>query len=398
MVVDDNATNRRILRQQLLSWGVEAVEAADGYQALELAGAAARDGRAFDLGIIDLNMPGIDGLELARRLKARHCDGSTMLFLLSSSGYHSEAAESHLNGFAASLTKPVRSSDLFDCLVTSLDSGSTHKAKEVPVTAPFMTPEVSGMILLVEDNKVNQLVGSKVLQNLGYEFTIANNGIEAVASYRSGSYDAVLMDCQMPEMDGFEATGAIRSLEAFSDLGHVPIIAMTAAAMEGDRERCIAAGMDDFVTKPVRLEVVSAVLERWVTKKEFRPAVPRRSAAERGRRSVGPLPDSAAPEPRRRAGRGACRNRRRVPTLRSGGSAELERSLSAGDRGAFERTAHTLKGASANVGASGLADVCTSLETRARQAQLQDVAVLMEQFDTELARVRAALEAVMVRA
>ena len=113
---------------------------------------------------------------------------------------------------------------------------------------------------------MNQLVGSKVLQSLGYDYAIANNGLEAVAAFRSGRYDAVLMDCQMPEMDGYEATGAIRYLEEFSAWGHVPIIAMTAAAMEGDRERCMAAGMDDFITKPVRLEVVSAVLERWVTK------------------------------------------------------------------------------------------------------------------------------------
>ena len=140
IVVDDNATNRRILRQQLLSWGVEAVEAADGFQALELADTAARDGRVFDLGIIDLNMPGIDGIELARRLKADTATASTMLFLLSSSGYHSEAAESHLSGFAASLTKPVRSSDLFDCLVTSLDFGTVHQDSRGADDGPVCDP------------------------------------------------------------------------------------------------------------------------------------------------------------------------------------------------------------------------------------------------------------------
>ena len=110
-------------------------------------------------------------------------------------------------------------------------------------------------MLLVEDNKVNQLVGSKVLANLGYTFTIANNGVEAVNAIRSGAYDAVLMDCQMPEMDGYQATAAIRRIEGSSR--HIPIIAMTAAAMEGDRERCMAAGMDDYITKPVRLEAMS---------------------------------------------------------------------------------------------------------------------------------------------
>jgi two-component system, sensor histidine kinase and response regulator len=269
LVVDDNATNRRILRQQLLSWGVEAVEAADGFQALELALTAAEDGRAFDLGVVDLNMPGMDGIELARALKTDPATAETMLFLLSSSGHRFAPAESHLTGFAASLTKPVRSSELFDCLITSLNSGSASEPAASPTTDQPEPVAVAARILLVEDNKVNQLVGSKVLENLGYGFTIAMNGVEAVSAFRSGSYDAVLMDCQMPEMDGYEATAAIRQLEGSA--GHIPIIAMTAAAMEGDRERCMAAGMDDFITKPVRLEAVAAVLERWVANSEIVP-------------------------------------------------------------------------------------------------------------------------------
>jgi len=268
LVVDDNATNRRILRQQLLSWGVEAVEAADGFQALELALTAAQDGKGFDLGVLDLNMPGMDGIELAQALKTDPSTAETVLFLLSSSGHRLEPAESHLTGFAASLTKPVRSSELFDCLITSLNSGSVGETPVTPLTVRSETSEVAGMVLLVEDNKVNQLVGSKVLENLGYGYTIANNGLEAVSAFQSGAYDAVLMDCQMPEMDGYEATAAIRRLEGSA--GHIPIIAMTAAAMEGDRERCMSAGMDDFITKPVRLEAVSTALQRWVvtTKRE----------------------------------------------------------------------------------------------------------------------------------
>jgi len=269
LVVDDNATNRRILRQQLLSWGVEAVEASDGYQALELALTAVQDGRSFDLGVVDLNMPGMDGIELARTLKADPATAPTMLFLLSSSGHRLDAAESHLTGFAASLTKPVRSSELFDCLITSLNSGTALDTAAAPAEARAVTAQNSGSILLVEDNKVNQLVGTKVLENLGYTFTIANNGLEALDALRSGRYDAILMDCQMPEMDGYEATEAIRRTEGAA--GHIPIIAMTAAAMEGDRERCMAAGMDDFITKPVRLDAVSTVLERWVARSAHEP-------------------------------------------------------------------------------------------------------------------------------
>jgi two-component system, sensor histidine kinase and response regulator len=269
LVVDDNATNRRILRQQLLSWGVEAVEAADGFHALELALAAAQDGQAFDLGVIDLNMPGMDGIELARTLKGDASTAPTMLFLLSSSGQRMDPAESHLTGFAASLTKPVRSSELFDCLITSLNEGSGREEIEQPSPTPGVSGECRGTILLVEDNKVNQLVGTKVLESLGYAFAIANNGAEGVRAFEAGEYDAVLMDCQMPEMDGYEATAEIRRLEA--DMSHIPIIAMTAAAMEGDRERCIAAGMDDFITKPVRLDAVSTALERWVARSGREP-------------------------------------------------------------------------------------------------------------------------------
>jgi two-component system, sensor histidine kinase and response regulator len=279
LIVDDNATNRRILRQQLRSWGVEAVEAADGFEALEIAGTAAQDGRAFDLGVIDLNMPGMDGMELARALKADAATARTMLFLLSSSGHRLEPAASHLTGFTASLTKPVRSSELFDCLITSLNSGGDDEGQVAAAqqaegtslaSADRRSAPAAGTILLVEDNKVNQLVGTKVLESLGYRYDIANNGVEAVHAFRQRTYDAVLMDCQMPEMDGYEATGAIRRMEddppPAGAVGRprTPIIAMTAAAMEGDREACLAAGMDDFITKPVRLEIVSAVLQRWV--------------------------------------------------------------------------------------------------------------------------------------
>ena len=261
LVVDDNATNRRILRQQLLSWGVEAVEATDGFEALELALSAAQGGRGFDLGVIDLNMPGMDGIELARTLKADPTTEPTMLFLLSSSGNRFDAGENHLFGFAASLSKPVRSSELFDCLITSLNKDSPIEESSAPVPGADAAVASNGNILIVEDNKVNQLVGSKLLKSLGYSFTIANNGLEAVRAIQERPYDAILMDCQMPEMDGYEATAEIRRLEGCEH--RIPIIAMTAAAMEGDREKCMAAGMDDFITKPVRLEAISTALERW---------------------------------------------------------------------------------------------------------------------------------------
>ena len=374
LVVDDNATNRRILRQQLLSWGVEAVEAADGYQALELALTAAQDGRSFDLGVVDLNMPGMDGIELARTLKADPATAQTMLFLLSSSGHRLEAAESHLTGFAASLTKPVRSSELFDCLITSLNSGASIDPTAAALKERSEPSGSSGTILLVEDNKVNQLVGSKVLENLGYTFTVANNGLEAVDAFGSGSYDAILMDCQMPEMDGYEATEAIRRIEGSE--GHIPIIAMTAAAMEGDREHCMAAGMDDFITKPVRLEVVSTVLKRWVARSGTRA------------RGGGHVMSEVLSDALDRSqidlllsldeGAGAALQEivEEYLAMSEEGGVELLRALDDGDAHAVERAAHTLKGASANVGATALVDVCAAIETSRPTGQLEGAAEL----------------------
>jgi two-component system, sensor histidine kinase and response regulator len=415
LVVDDNATNRRILRQQLLSWGVEAVEAADADEALEAATAAASDGRTFDLGVIDLNMPGMDGIELARALKDDTSTADTMLFLLSSSGYHLEAAESHLSGFAASLTKPVRSSELFDCLITSLNAASAPEPLDAPATAPVGAsgPDVLTTVLLVEDNKVNQLVGCKVLENLGYAYEIANNGVEAVSLFGSHQYDAILMDCQMPEMDGYEATEAIRRQEATSPGGEVrrtPIIAMTAAAMEGDRERCMAAGMDDFITKPVRLEAIGAVLERWVTRppETERACAPAAAVAPRTGVAGAAAGDAAAAvrsadDPLDRAqielllslddgqGETLAEIVNEYIRVATEGRGELLREIDQRDSGGLARTAHTLKGASANVGASGMAEVCAGLELRARQAQVDDAAALMEQFEAEFERVQAAL-------
>ena len=238
-----------ILRRQLRSWGVEAVEATSGPQALVMAAEAAREGREFDIGVLDLNMPDMDGIELASLLKSDPTTANTTLFLLSSSGERLGVKETKLKGFAASLTKPVRQSELYDCLIMSLSDEDNSVLKEI-AEAHSQAGEVRGKILLVEDNKMNQLVGSKVLAKLGYQFDIASHGGEAVQAVMLTTYDAILMDCQMPEMDGYEATVHIRRLEG-SDR-HTPIIAMTAAAMEGDREKCLAAGMDDYITKPVR--------------------------------------------------------------------------------------------------------------------------------------------------
>ena len=392
LVVDDNATNRRILCQQLRAWGVEPVEAEDGYQALGQAAAAAQAGNTFDIGVIDLNMPDMDGIELAGILKADPETAGTILFLLSSSGERLAAAEAHVKGFADSLTKPVRQSELFDCLISGLNSDLRGRRGTEP-TAPAPNQEKMGMILLVEDNKMNQLVSTKLLEKLGFAFDIANHGGEAVQAVQAKHYDAILMDCQMPEMDGYEATEEIRRLEGTSR--HTPIIAMTAAAMEGDRERCLEAGMDDYITKPVRLEAVAGVLQRWIA-----PPVREEAANEQpGASSEDGAPDALDPS--------------QVELLRSlddgegvvlieiiheylaqaeVGRGELARIVEVGDSRALERAAHSLRGASANIGATALADVCAEMEVQGRLEQLDATEQLVERFDSEYGRVRDALD------
>ncbi len=396
LVVDDNATNRKILHQQLLSWGVETVEAVDGFQAVGLAAAAAEAGHPFDMGVIDLNMPGMDGIELATILKADPGTAKTALFLLSSSGERFSAAESHLRGFSGSLTKPVRPSELYDCLITSLIDWAPSTPSTKPPTDQSGDQVVKGTILLVEDNKMNQLVGSKALAKLGFHFDIANHGLEAVRAIRSRRYDAILMDCQMPEMDGYEATTEIRRIEGADH--RTPIIAMTAAAMEGDREACLAAGMDDYITKPVRLDAMAAVLERWIHPTGAAAAAPPTPVSDDQLRD--PLDHSQIEHLRSLdEGEGAVLGEiiDQYLTQTEEGRGELARVVSEGDTQAMERAAHMLRGSSANVGASGLAAVCAEIEMQSRSAQIGDAARLVERFDAEFARVRDALTQLATR-
>jgi CheY-like chemotaxis protein/HPt (histidine-containing phosphotransfer) domain-containing protein len=295
-----------------------------------------------------------------------------------------------LRGFAGSLTKPVRPSELFDCLITGLNSGAPEAPSGQARTDQPDDQEVKGMILLVEDNKMNQLVGSKVLAKLGYAFEVANHGGEAVTAIQERHYDAVLMDCQMPEMDGYQATAEIRRIEGNGR--RTPIIAMTAAAMDGDRDLCLAAGMDDYITKPVRLETVAAALERWAG----RPAPDG--------------PEAALPAP---PGSPSPLDQAQIELLRSlddgegavlaeiidqylaqtvEGRNDLARVTGEGDAQGLVQVAHKLRGASANVGAVVLAEICSELEVQGRGGRLEGTAGLVERFDAEFGRARDALK------
>jgi signal transduction histidine kinase/DNA-binding response OmpR family regulator len=269
LIVDDNATNRKILSHQLSSWGMIHEEADSGVRALELLRAAAAQGAAYDLAILDLMMPGMDGFELARAIKSDAAISAVRLVLLTSFGQRGHSTTAREAGIAAYLTKPVRQSELFDCLINVVSQasvGADLSSSEVP--AKLLTrhslKETKVMsqkiILLAEDNIVNQKVAVRQLQKLGYRADAVANGREALEALGRIPYDLVLMDCQMPELDGYEATAEIRRREG--EAKHTLIVAMTAHALEGDRLKCLAAGMDDYISKPVKPEQLGAVLER----------------------------------------------------------------------------------------------------------------------------------------
>jgi signal transduction histidine kinase/CheY-like chemotaxis protein len=259
-VIDDNRTNRTILERYLSSWGMPERSFESGRDALQEMRDAARRDVAFDVAIIDMMMPGMDGRAVAAEIRADDLLRHIVVILLTSAG-HSEVA---VPGVDAELLKPVRPSQLFDILHTLVSERSARSIRS-PAEVELGPADPSRQwtrVLVVEDNAANLKVAVRMLERLGYRAEVASDGAEAVTMLEHMQYDAVLMDCQMPEMDGYEATRLIRKNERAGR--RVPIIAMTAAALSGDRERCLAAGMDDYISKPVKLHVVAAVLERWL--------------------------------------------------------------------------------------------------------------------------------------
>ena len=263
LIVDDNATNRFILESQLHSWEVETVSADGAVAALAQLKQAVIEQRAFDLAILDIHMPNIDGIMLSQTIQADPAFRNVRLLALSSVEPSSSSNESGSSNFFAWLRKPARPSLLRECLVRQRSS-ATETAPPPACPEPTLSI-IQGRVLLTEDNPVNREVAMAILELVGCHVDRAENGREAVEAISRQHYDLVLMDCQMPVMDGFAATAAIRQQEASTGTGqHVPIIALTANAMEGDRERCLAAGMDDYLSKPFSQQRLLAMLQRWM--------------------------------------------------------------------------------------------------------------------------------------
>ena len=259
LIVDDNTTNRLVLRNQLAAWSMDVTVVDSGAAALNTLIDAARQGQPFDLAIIDMTMPGMNGLDLARQITAAPILTGTGLALMTSGGDITEE-EAREAGIVATLSKPVQLARLHATLHEVMGP------RRVPTPRPDAVAEPvdvgRGLVLVVDDGEINQIVATGMLERLGYTVEVANDGMEAVQAIRRTAYAAIFMDVQMPNMDGYEATQRIRRIEG--EIQHTPIIAMTAGAIAGDRERCLEAGMDDYISKPVALATIEEALSRWI--------------------------------------------------------------------------------------------------------------------------------------
>jgi len=271
LVVDDNATNRRILKDILAHWGMAPSVAASADEAVAALDDATRGGRPIQLVLTDANMPETDGFGLAERIKGHPDHGRIVIMMLSSSGFRGDSVRCRNLGLAAYLTKPVKQSQLLDAIMLALGMPEAKAAPAPLITRHSLSKSRERFrILLAEDNVINQKLAVRILENRGHKVTVAGTGKEALETLDRGQFDLVLMDIQMPEMDGFQATAAIREREGETG-GHLPIVAMTAHAMAGDRERCLNAGMDDYVSKPLKPYNLLLTIERTMDRLRDRP-------------------------------------------------------------------------------------------------------------------------------
>jgi CheY-like chemotaxis protein len=259
LIVDDNATNRQILEHYLQSWGLAHDSTDDARQALTLLRTAASGPSPHSIVILDANMPGVDGYELARLIKSDPLIANVPIIMLSSGGMPDDPDQRR--GIEQILIKPARQSLLYDAIVQALCDRMPSRL--APTVGSRQRRQLAGRVLLVEDNKVNQRVAAGLLRRFGISPDIASNGVEALRAIEVTRYDMVFMDCQMPEMDGLTAT---REIRARDPQRRTPIIAMTAHALSGYRETCLAAGMDDYVPKPVRLSDLGQAIARTAAK------------------------------------------------------------------------------------------------------------------------------------
>ncbi len=374
LVVDDNATNRLVLESQLTAWGMRPEVIAHPRSVLALLRDAVAAGQPYAIAVLDMCMPEMDGVELAGLISADRTLSGTRLIMLTSTTQVDEEQMKRA-GIREWLTKPVRSSEFYDRLMRVMAHTGTLPEQRHP-EHPLIVEAARGRVLVVEDNALNQLVAEGVVSKLGYEVDIVANGVEALDAISTIKYSAVLMDCHMPIMDGFTATEELRRREHDSD--RLPIIGMTAGAMAEDREKCLAAGMDDYVSKPVNVAAIKAALASWVGPQPGATADGEDQAIDVARlaalRQLGPddgqgllpaLVDAFVTDSPR-------------------GLLAIRQAAAAGNSHDLEQAAHQLNGSAANIGATRVAELCARLEATARTSASGGTAAILDQLATEL--------------
>jgi two-component system, sensor histidine kinase and response regulator len=381
LVVDDNQTNLTILVEMLSAWGVQPEAAAGGKIALELLTLAHRQGLPFRLVITDMQMPEMDGCSFSQEIRRSPDFGKVPILLLSSSAGKGEAARCRQLAVARYLTKPVQPSELLEAILSALSMPSdTPQPSPAPSSlAEDDTPHMT--VLLAEDNVVNSKLATTLLEKRGHTVVVTVNGREALEALERETVDLVLMDVQMPVMDGLEAMRAIRTKEQ-STGGHLPIIALTAHAMKGDRERCLAAGADDYVTKPIRIAELLAVMNRVTTGLAgLSPVAPATTAASDSIRL-----DTAAALSRVEGDRDLLEELVRLFMEECPGNLnEIRHAVDTGDADVLLRLTHTIKGAAMNLGALKVSDAASALEDHTRGGDVANAAPLVENLVREIA-------------
>ena len=409
LIVEDNPTNRGILIQQMGGWGIDCAAVDSGFAALDILRGAAAAGRPFEAALIDMKMPGMSGVELAERIKRAGDLAATRLGLLTSLSGPRELARARAAGIDLYLEKPVRQAELQQALGRLLgpralearqaqpappDAAQTRET--MPATPPSTAPAHRGRVLVVEDNAVNREIACTMLEHAGCAYLVAENGREALAQLAAHSFDLVLMDCQMPEMDGYEAVRRVRAGEVLPQCAtSMPVIALTANALTGDRERCIDVGFDDYLSKPFSETDLRAVLLRWLPSEVAAPVA--------HPMPVGALATTPAPplDPRildrlqamEKKGAHGLMARLTHAFLASAPPLfdELKQATARGDMPAARHAAHTLKSSNANVGALGVSRLFAQIEADARRSEASAAAARLREAEPEFARVLAAL-------
>ncbi|BCT68859.1 response regulator [Nitrosospira sp. NRS527] len=426
LIVDDNSANRLVLQEQLRVWKMRIGSCVSGVEALRALREAHVAGDPYQIAILDYQMPEMDGEMLGQIIKADPLLHNIQLVMLSSLGQEGDIRERLKRvGFAAYLVKPARQSELLSTLVSIWDAhchqrsvnlissqSSLPETRETQSAHNLERPFTGTRVLLAEDNATNQIVGAMMLRNLGCNVDVTASGREAMQMVDAFFYHIVFMDCEMPEMDGFEATAAIRRRPDLKS--RLPIVAVTAQAMHGDKERCLLAGMDDYISKPVMQEDFAAALTRWVPSKELQHSCEAQEHITRSDEKAGnanspgypPFPVSSSLSDIPSALNPAVIARLRAlaeatePSLigqifasfLSDGAErlnKLQNALDGDDPELLRKIAHALKGASANIGAHHMADIAQQLELLGKADSMSGAAVLIEQIEGEFERVKS---------